>query len=142
MRLLGIDHGTVRVGIALSDELQMLAQPLCFIPAEPKKNCFQELLKIISEKDVQKIIVGMPRNMNGTYGPAAEKVKAFVEELKSHTSLPIQLIDERLTSTQANRSLTAVGVKGKKKRESVDAAAASIILQTYLDSPAHTPEGL
>ena len=115
MRILGIDHGTVRIGIAISDELQMLAQPLCFIPAEPPKKLFEELLRIITENDVKIIIVGMPRNMNGTYGPAAEKVKKFVSELKSYTQLPIHFIDERLTSTQANKSLTAVGIKGKKK---------------------------
>lgn len=136
MRILAIDHGTVRMGIAVSDELKMMAQPLCFIPAEPASEFFIRLKEVLKTKDVGQIVVGMPRNMNGTYGPASEKVNAFVQELKTHTTLPIHLVDERLTSTQANRSLSQIGVRGKKKRENVDAAAAAIILQSFLDSPA------
>ena len=136
MRILAIDHGTVRMGIAVSDELKMMAQPLCFIPAEPVSEFFTRLKEVLKTKDVGQIVVGMPRNMNGTYGPASDKVNAFVQELKTHTTLPIHLVDERLTSTQANRSLSQIGVRGKKKRENVDAAAAAIILQSFLDSPA------
>lgn len=136
MRILAIDHGTVRMGIAVSDELKMMAQPLCFIPAEPASEFFTRLKEVLKTKDVGQIVVGMPRNMNGTYGPASDKVNAFVQELKTHTTLPIHLVDERLTSTQANRSLSQIGVRGKKKRENVDAAAAAIILQSFLDSPA------
>lgn len=137
MRILAIDHGTVRMGIAVSDELLMLAQPVCFIPAEPLNEFFNQLEKLITEREVARLVVGMPRNMNGTYGPAAEKVNNFVAKLKERISLPVHIVDERLTSTQANRSLTQAGVKGKKKRESVDAAAAALILQSFLDSPAN-----
>lgn len=134
MRILGIDHGTVRIGIAISDELMMLAQPLKFIPAEPMNKFLSELGTIIEQNEVSALVVGMPRNMNGTYGPAAEKVRAFIEKLKSEFPQTIHIVDERLTSTQANRSLSNMGIKGKKKRENVDAAAAAIILQTHLDS--------
>jgi putative Holliday junction resolvase len=134
-RILAIDHGTVRMGIAVSDELGMMAHPVGFIPAEPIEDFFTRLASVIAEKQPVLIVVGMPRNMNGTYGPAAEKVRAFVGELGKRVTIPIKLVDERLSSTQANRSLSASGVKGKKKRESVDAAAAAIILQSYLDSP-------
>lgn len=137
MRILAIDHGTVRMGIAVSDELLMLAQPVCFIPAEPLNEFFNQLEKLITEREVARLVVGMPRNMNGTFGPAAEKVNNFVAKLKERISLPVHIVDERLTSTQANRSLTQAGVKGKKKRESVDAAAAALILQSFLDSPAN-----
>ena len=78
-RVLGVDHGTKRIGIAVSDELKMIAQPLEYIPAEPQESFWESFSKIIREKSVDQIIVGMPRNMNGTYGPAAEKVKVFVE---------------------------------------------------------------
>lgn len=138
MRILAIDHGTVRMGIAVSDELKMLAHPVGFIPAEPVSGFLKQLQIIIREKQVVQIIVGMPRNMNGAYGPAAEKVREFVKMIESHIPLPIHLVDERLSSTQAHRSLSENGVKGKKKRESVDAAAAAIILQSYLDSPANS----
>ena len=133
MRVLGLDHGTARMGVALSDELRMIAQPLEFIPAEPRPAFLERLRAIIREKDVDLIVIGMPRNMNGTYGPAAEKVRAFVESVRPEIDVPIRFWDERLTSTQANRLLTEAGVKGKNRREKVDMMAAAILLQSFLD---------
>jgi putative Holliday junction resolvase len=83
-RILAIDHGTVRMGIALSDELKMIAHPLEYIPAEPLENFWESLGKLVLEKAVEMILVGMPRNMNGTYGPASEKVRAFIAALREH----------------------------------------------------------
>lgn len=121
------------MGVALSDELRMIAQPLEFIPAEPRPAFLERLRAIIREKDVDLIVIGMPRNMNGTYGPAAEKVRAFVESVRPEIDVPIRFWDERLTSTQANRLLTEAGVKGKNRREKVDMMAAAILLQSFLD---------
>ena len=122
MRILAIDYGTKRIGIAVSDELKVIAQPLEYIPAEP----FAGLLK--------RLLVGMPRNMDGTYGPAALKTRDFLETLKGAVSVPIKTWDERLTSAQANRLLIAGGVRRQKRKEKVDKTAAAILLQSYLDS--------
>jgi putative Holliday junction resolvase len=121
------------MGIALSDELKMIAQPLEFIPAEPRGEFLDRLRAIIREKEVDLIVVGMPRNMNGTYGPAADKVREFVEAVKQEIQTPIRFWDERLTSTQANRLLSEAKVKGRDRKEKVDMMAAAILLQSFLD---------
>ena len=134
MRILALDHGTVRIGVAVSDELKMLAHPLEFIPADPFAAFLARLKEIIREKEVELIIVGMPRNMDGSYGPAALKVQVFVAALKVAVTIPIRALDERLTSVQANRILRENKVRGDKRKEQVDKMAAAIILQSYLDS--------
>ncbi|MBU6402891.1 MAG: Holliday junction resolvase RuvX, partial [Verrucomicrobia bacterium] len=98
MRILAIDHGTRRMGIAISDELGMIAQPLEFIPAEPFEGFLVRLREILREKPAELILVGMPRNMDGSYGPAALKVREFVAQLKEAVSIPVKTWDERLTS--------------------------------------------
>ena len=133
MRVLAIDHGTKRMGIAISDELGMIAQPLEFIPAEPFADFLARLNEILREKQVELILVGMPRNMNGSYGPAALKVQEFVATLKESLSIPIQTLDERLTSVQAHRFLTEADVGGRRRKEKVDKSAAAVLLQGYLD---------
>ena len=134
MRVLAIDHGTVRMGIAISDELKMIAQPLEFIPAEPFLGFLDRIKFLLSEYEVELLLLGMPRNMDGSYGDASIKVKEFEAILKKSTTIPIKTFDERLTSVQANRALTQGRVKKKKKRKNVDAMAAAILLQSYLDS--------
>jgi putative holliday junction resolvase len=134
MRILGIDHGTKRMGIAVSDELGVIAQPLEFIPAEPFAEFLERLKKIIQEKEVKQLIVGMPRNMDGSYGPAAMKVQEFVAMLKESMTMPVTLWDERLTTAQANRFLVQANVRREKRKEKVDQTAAAILLQSYLDS--------
>ena len=136
MRILAIDHGTKRMGVAISDELGMIAQPLEFIPAEPFAELIDRLNEIIGAKQVELILVGMPRNMNGSYGPAALKVQEFVAVLKDAVTIPIQTLDERLTSVQANRFLTEAELGGRRRREKVDKSAAAVLLQGYLDSRA------
>ena len=123
----------MRMGIALSDELRMIAQPLEFIPAEPRDAFLERLRAIICEKEVDLIVIGMPRNMNGTYGPAADKVREFVEAIKPEIQTPIRFWDERLTSTQANRILSDAKVKGRDRKKKVDMMAAAILLQSFLD---------
>jgi putative Holliday junction resolvase len=134
MRILAIDHGTRRIGIAISDELKTIAQPLEFIPAEPFDAVVARLQEIIAEKSVELILVGMPRNMDGSYGPAAEKVGRFVAALKEQVAVPIRTWDERLTTAQANRFLIAADVRRRDRKEKVDKTAAAILLQSYLDS--------
>ncbi|MFL3665509.1 MAG: Holliday junction resolvase RuvX [Verrucomicrobiota bacterium] len=133
MRVLAIDHGTVRMGIAMSDELKIIAQPLEFIPAEPFSVFLDRLKDLLQEYEVELILLGMPRNMDGSYGEATMKVREFEAVLKNSITVPIKTWDERLTSVMANRSLTQGRVKKKKKRQNVDSMSAAILLQSYLD---------
>ncbi len=134
MRILAIDHGTKRIGIAISDELKMIAQPLEYIPAEPFADLLGRLKELLHQKEVELILVGLPRNMNGSYGPAALKVQDFVAALKREVSVPVKTWDERLTSALANRFLIEGNVRREKRKEKVDKMAAAILLQSYLDS--------
>ena len=134
MRILALDHGTVRIGVALSDELKMIASPLEFIPAEPFADVLTRLKALIREKEVELIVIGMPRNMDGSYGPAADKVREFATALKDALAIPLKMWDERLTSTHANRMMSEGGVKRDKRKEKVDGMAAAIFLQSYLDA--------
>src|SRR6185436_937392 len=134
MRVLAIDHGSKRMGIALSDDMGMIAQPLEYILAEPFNAFLFRLKELIREKQVEQILVGLPRNMDGSYGPAALKVQEFVAVLKETIAIPIKTWDERLTSAQANRFLIQAEVRRDKRKEKVDKTAAAILLQSYLDS--------
>lgn len=134
MRILALDPGTVRIGVALSDELKMIASPLEYIPAEPFAGFLDRLRQLIREKEVELILVGMPRNMDGSYGPAALKVREFVAALRAAITVPVQTWDERLTSAQANRLLIQGHVRRRDRKEKVDKMAAAILLQSYLDS--------
>ena len=134
MRILALDHGTKRVGIALSDELKLIAQPLEFVAAEPFADLLARLKELIRDKQVELILVGLPRNMNGSCGPAALKVQDFVAALRGALTLPIQTWDERLTSVQATRLLIQGNVRRDKRKKKVDQTAAAILLQSYLDS--------
>src|SRR5271157_3710799 len=105
MRILAIDHGTKRMGLALSDELKVIAQPLEYVAAQPADAFLERLKVLVREKEVELILVGMPRNMDGSYGPAAAKVQEFVTALRAALPAPVRTWDERLTSVQANRLL-------------------------------------
>jgi putative Holliday junction resolvase len=134
MRILALDHGTKRIGVAVSDELKLIAQPLEFIPAEPFAAFLDRLKELVREKEVELIVVGMPRNMDGSYGPAAAKAQEFVGALNEAVPIPLRLWDERLTSAQAQRSLIQAGVRRDQRKAKVDKTAAAILLQSYLDS--------
>ena len=134
MRVLAVDHGTKRIGLAVSDELGIIAQPLAFLPAEPFAAFLDRLQQIIEEKDVALLLVGMPRNLDGSDGPAARTVQEFVAVLTRALTVPIQTWDERLTSAQANRLLIQGGVRRDQRKEKVNQMAAAILLQSYLDS--------
>ena len=134
MRILALDHGTKRIGVAVSDEMKMISSPLEYIPAEPFAEFLARLKAIIREKEVELIVLGMPRNMDGSYGPAALKVQEFAAVLRDAITVPIKTLDERLTTVQAQRFLIQGGVRRDKRKEKVDKTAAAILLQSYLDS--------
>jgi putative holliday junction resolvase len=133
MRILALDHGTKRIGVAISDETKTIAQPLEYIPAEPFADFLARLKKLLLEKEIDLVLIGLPRNMDGSYGPAAQKVEAFVAVLRSAITVPIKTWDERLTSAQANRILIQGKVRRDQRKEKVDKMAAAILLQSYLD---------
>jgi putative Holliday junction resolvase len=131
-RILGIDHGTVRIGVAMSDETEFLASPLTTV--QSGKAAVDELVSIVTEHEVRTIVVGLPRNMNGTYGPATEKVRAFIGKLSKRTDVPIVEWDERLSTVSAHNDLREAGLDGRQRKGVVDKVAARIILQNYLDA--------
>jgi len=132
-RLLGIDFGTVRIGLSLSDPTGTLASPLPFLENQSPKQVIAAITALIETHQIAGLVIGMPRNMDGTYGPSAHKVKDFIVEMKKDISLPIQPIDERLTTAQASKQLSGIGLNQKQLRKKVDSSSASLILQQYLD---------
>lgn len=132
-RALGIDHGDARFGLAISDELGMLAHPLETISVKDT-DVLTRIVQVVSEKDVTTIVIGLPKNMDGTAGPATEKVRAFAEQLRGRVTCAVRLWDERLTTVAAQKSLQAAGRNAKQSRSVIDQAAAQLILQGWLDS--------
>jgi len=133
MRILAIDYGTKRLGLALSDETGTIAQPLGFLSAQPASKLLDLLKKTVADRKAEEIVVGIPRNMNGSYGPAADQARDFAAALQQLVTVPIKTWDERLTTVQANRFLIETGMRREKRRERVDQTAAAILLQSYLD---------
>lgn len=131
-RLLGVDLGSARIGLALSDELGWMAHPLQTLKRSPESA--QEIASIASEKKVTTIIVGLPRNMNGTYGPAAKHCQSFAKELRQLTQASVILWDERLTTAAAARRLHETGLNSKQQRSIIDQVAAQQILQDWMDA--------
>lgn len=134
-RILGIDPGDARVGVAISDELGMLAHPLETIVVAKTNPC-QRIATLVTERSIGKVVVGMPRNMDGSSGPAAEKAQALIASLREKLPCPVLPWDERLTTVSAQRSLREAGHKAKNQRAIIDQAAAQVILQGWLDAAA------
>ncbi len=144
MHALGVDLGSARVGLAFSNELGMLAFPLETVPA---KKALDRILALVAERGVKWIIVGHPRNMDGSFGPAADAARRFRETLAARTTARVELWDERLTTRLAERMLAAdAGLPRKLQRDIIDQLAAQQILQSWLDarearaSPPEPPE--
>lgn len=133
-RVLGIDYGTVRIGLALSDPLGMLASPHSVLEARPPRQVLERVVSLCSELDVKAVVLGWPLNMDGTPGRLTESIATFKEQLESRVSIPVITWDERLTTVTAEQGLVAAGVKRKRKKQLVDQVAAQILLQHYLDS--------
>jgi putative Holliday junction resolvase len=132
MRIMGLDIGDKRIGVALSDPGEILASPFIIIERTSEEEDIGAVVDIIDQREVGKLIVGLPRTMSGTVGQQASKVEAFVEQLRRHIQIPIELRDERLSTVSARRLMQSTGRKAKKKSR-YDAAAAAVILQTYLE---------
>ena len=136
--ILGIDFGQARIGVAISDELRMLAHPVETIPSASK--AIERLATIAREKNVERIVVGVPRLMSGGLGSAAEAVMQFVEKIRKAVRCEVVTWDERLTTVAAHRALRDAGKKTRATRGYVDQVAAQMILQGYLDSLSNAQE--
>ena len=134
MRIMGIDYGDSRVGVAMSDPMGWTAQGLETIAEKDCTKVVERLVKIIEEYNVEKMIVGFPKNMNGTIGPRGERTLDFIKALEQKVDIDIIKWDERLTTVAAHKTLNETNVRGKKRKQVVDTVAAGYILQGYLDS--------
>jgi putative Holliday junction resolvase len=134
MRILGLDFGTKTIGVALSDELTITAQTLTSISRTTLKRDLETLQQLIREHGVDEVVIGLPVNMDGSRGPAAEAVADFIDRLRSLTDIEIIPWDERLTTVAAERILLEGDLSRRKRRQVIDRLAAAIILQGYLDS--------
>jgi putative Holliday junction resolvase len=134
MRILGIDYGEKRLGIAISDPLGITAQGLTIIMRTQLDEDIQKIVDIVREKEVKTIVIGLPRHMNNTLGEKAQAVLAFVEQIKAHIDIPVATLDERLSTVRAERAMLEGNLSRKKRKGMVDMIAAQLILQSYLDS--------
>jgi len=134
MRFLGLDIGSKRIGLALSDELGITAQGLPTLNRSTPGNDIRKLLEIVRQHKVEKIVIGLPKNMNGTLGKSAEQVLTFIQEMKVKTAIPVDVWDERLSTIAVTRTLVSANVSRRRRKEVVDKLAAVYILQGFLDS--------
>ena len=134
MRILGIDYGEVRVGVAVSDPLGFTAQGLETIQNRGKKSVLEALIKIFTEYAVGEVVIGLPINMNGTVGPQAKAIMDLIPELEAALKVPVKTWDERLSSRQVERFMLEGGLSRQKRKDNSDRLAATLILQTYMES--------
>lgn len=137
MRILGLDYGTKTVGVAMSDPLLLTAQGIEIIRRDHEnklRRTYARIEKLIEENDVEKIVLGYPRNMDDSEGIRCAKTNDFAEDLRRRTGLPVILWDERLTTVAADEIMTEAGLGREERKEHVDKIAAAIILQEYLDN--------
>ena len=139
MRILAIDYGGTRIGLALSDPTGTLARPLPFVPAKADAKLARDLSELAKKEEAHLILLGLPRHMSGELGEAAAKVQAFAAILGQNTAVPIKLIDERLSTVQASRQLQEAGKNTRQQRGQIDSEAACVLLQGYLDSQTPFP---
>ncbi|MCF0155998.1 MAG: Holliday junction resolvase RuvX [Veillonella sp.] len=137
MRILSLDVGSRTIGVACSDALLLTAQGLETIRRTSLEKDFARIQELVNEHEVHEIVVGMPKNMNGTKGDRAEKTEEFVEKMKEVIDLPVKFWDERLSTVMAEKSLIAADVSRKKRKTVIDKMAAVVILQGYLDRLSH-----
>ena len=131
-RMMGIDYGDARTGIAISDLLCSIAGSTTVIHSRRDEKTIAEIQKLIAAYDVGELVVGLPKNMDGTEGPRAEVGRAFADQLRQATGLPVAMWDERRTTVEAHNILSAHNYHGQKRKNTVDAVAASLILEGYL----------
>jgi putative Holliday junction resolvase len=134
VRTLAVDPGSKRVGLAVSDPSGTIAQGLTTEPAEPSDTLASRLAKIAKAQDAGRIVVGLPLRLDGRHGPEAKAAQELADRLRKASGLPVELVDERLTTAAAEKSLIAGGMRREKRRTSIDRVAATILLQGHLDS--------
>ena len=133
MRIMAIDYGDARTGVALSDPTGFLAGQTFLIKSRKQEVVLEELAALVQRQGAQELVMGYPRNMDGTLGPRAEKDAAFARRLEEATGLPVALWDERRTTVDAHRILGEQGVRAKNRKDKIDSVAATLILEGYLD---------
>lgn len=132
MVIISVDYGDARTGIAACDKLQMLASPVCVIAEKDRERLISKISEIASEKKAERFCVGLPKNMDGSFGFRAEACREFGEQLQKETGIPVVFRDERLTTVSAHSILNSNDVRGKKRKNIVDAVSAVLILEEYL----------
>lgn len=132
MRVLAVDYGDARTGIAVSDLLCSIVGSTTVIHSRNQEKTIREIAALVKEKEVGEIVVGLPRNMDGSEGPRAQLCREFAEKLKAELGLPLTMWDERRTTVEAHQILSEHNYHGKKRKNTVDAVAASLILEGYL----------
>jgi putative Holliday junction resolvase len=133
VRVLAVDPGTKRVGVAVSDPTATIAQALITLPAEPKSSLAARLAEVARGQEAGRVVVGLPRRMDGSYGPEAAAARELAEGIRKASGLPVELVDERLTTVAAERSMIAAGAKRARRRADIDRVAATLLLQSHLD---------
>ena len=141
-RIMGIDYGSARIGVALSDELQMLAHPTETIVIAKVANPVARIAALVSEKNVELIVVGLPRHLNGRVGTSADEASSFADKLRAKVECEVRTWDERLSTVAAQRALREAGKSVRESRGYIDQVAAQMLLQSYLDSLLSNQGGL
>lgn len=142
MKIIAVDFGDSRTGLAMCDKTEMLASPLCVISEKDFEECIKKTAEKIAENKADIAVVGYPKNMNNTVGERAEKCTLFAEKLKEQTGIPVELWDERCTTVSAHNYLNTTNTRGKKRKAVVDAVAATIILESYMGWRKNSGKGI
>ena len=132
MRIMGVDYGDARTGISISDLMCTIVGSTCVVPSRNTEKAIADIVRLCKENSVGEIVVGLPKNMDGTEGARAELCRSFADKLAEATGLPVHLWDERRTTVEAHNILSEMNYHGKKRKNTVDAVAASLILEGYL----------
>ena len=133
VRVAAVDYGRARIGIAISDELGFLAHPRPFLPARPPQRALREMNELFRAEGIRHILVGLRRNMDGTEGSSAKRAREFADEIGKKTGLPVELVDERLSTVQAQMRLHESGHDARSSKGKIDSASAAVLLQAWLD---------
>ncbi|NWJ96377.1 MAG: Holliday junction resolvase RuvX [Chloroflexi bacterium] len=141
MRFLCLDLGRKRIGVAMSDETRLIATPIGTIQVRNQEQVFQEIVRLVETHQAVRLILGLPLRLNGQEGIESNRARTFAADLENYLSIPIDFMDERLTSVEAERIMLEAGVKRNKRRAKIDATAAALILQAYLDAERHSLKG-
>jgi putative Holliday junction resolvase len=133
VRILAVDPGSKRIGLALSDPTETIAQALATVPAEPVESLPARVAAVARTHAAERLIVGLPLRLDGTHGPEAAAARRLADAIRRESGLPVELVDERLTTAAAERALIAGGVKREQRRQGIDRVAATMLLQSHLD---------